>query len=408
MGFYCRAGFGRGRSMVGDVVARYILDGGVHRVEGWLGSGAITATLAINDWQSKQNVRGNVAEIGIHHGKYFLVLKNLCRPEEIAIAIDVFEDQHLNTDNSGYGDRQIFESNIVAHSDGRNIAIIKCDSKLLDADHIITAGKGGSVRLFSIDGSHTMEHTLSDLILAGRSLTPGGVIILDDLFNQHWPGVQEGFHHFMSKTRNEFAPIAIGDNKLYLCMCSDHDRLLQFFKNELRPFFTMYKDAVLWGTDVVLMSLQWPEDVFSRDLMFARNVFSFCSDLISSRCILRSGWSHPEVAGTWTIGDKAVVDLNLIDPPRSGVVMLQLNLTPFLHDQRTSRKIDVFINDNLVCSQQLTNPQGERMVTPIDAAILRQKTNLRIEVEHPEQPSQFNLSTDSRQIGVKVELIKLV
>src|SRR5450631_1695169 len=90
------ASFREDDSMAEDVAARYVLAGGVDTVHGWLGGGAITATLVIHDWQVRNNVQGNVAEIGIHHGKYFLVLKNLCRPEEIAIAIDVFEDQHLN------------------------------------------------------------------------------------------------------------------------------------------------------------------------------------------------------------------------------------------------------------------------------------------------------------------------
>ncbi len=394
--------------MTGDIAIQYILEGGVHTVEGWLDGGAITATLAIQNFQRKHNVIGNVAEIGIHHGKYFLVLKNLCRPDEIAIAIDVFEDQHLNTDNSGYGDRQIFVSNISAHSDRRNIEIIQCDSKLLDAERIILAGKGKKVRLFSIDGSHTMENTLSDLMLCGRVLTEGGVIVLDDFYNQEWPGVQEGFHHFMRKMHNEFAPIATGNNKLFICHRRNFGQLVQIFKDDLRPFALTYKNVVLWGNDAVSTSLKSPENVFSKDLTFPRNFFSFCKDVISHRCTLQSGWSDPELNGTWTIGEEAVVDLELIDPPRSGETMLHLNVIPFLHDQRTSRKIDVLINGSFIGSQQLMNTHEEQIVMPTDAAMLRQKTTLSIKIECPERPRQLNLSTDSRQIGIKVRSIKLV
>jgi cephalosporin hydroxylase len=402
------ASFREDDSMAEDVAARYVLAGGVDTVHGWLGGGAITATLVIHDWQVRNNVQGNVAEIGIHHGKYFLVLKNLCRPEEIAIAIDVFEDQHLNTDNSGRGDRQIFESNISAHSDGINIEIIQGDSKFLDPERIIAAGKDRRVRLFSVDGSHTMEHTFSDLVLAGSCLTEGGVLVLDDFYSQYWPGVQEGFHYFMSKMGDQFAPIAIGDNKLYICLRRDHDRLLHVFKNELQPFYFMHKNVVLWNTDVVSMSVKSPENIFSRDLKFERNVFFFSRDQISSRCILRSGWSFLEVEGTWTIGETAVVEMQLINPPRSGEVMLQLNLVPFLHDRRTSRKIDVFVNDVFVGSRQLGTARIERIGMPIDAGMLGPTTTVRIDVECPEQPSKFSLSPDARQLGVKVVSIKFV
>ena len=65
--------------MDGDSAAQYILSGGVHAVEGWLAGGAITATLFLNDWQRQHDVRGGVAEIGVHQGKFFLVLKGSLR-----------------------------------------------------------------------------------------------------------------------------------------------------------------------------------------------------------------------------------------------------------------------------------------------------------------------------------------
>lgn len=393
--------------MTKDFAREYILDGGVEAVQGWLGDGAITATLAIHNWQISNNVQGDVAEIGIHHGKFFLVLKNLCRPGETAIAIDVFEDQHLNPDRSGSGNREVFENNIAIYSDGANIDIIKGDSKLLGPDRILAACKNSGVRLFSVDGSHTMEYTLSDLTLAAKSLADGGVIILDDFYSQYWPGVQEGLHHFMSAMGRQFSPIAIGENKLFICKSRDHSKILRFFRGGLLQFFSEYKDAGPWGADAVSMVLPGPREIFSENLSFARNVFSLCGEAVSPRCILQSGWSHREENGTWTIGERAVLSLQLIDPPRSGEVMLQLSLIPFLHDQRKSRNIDVFIDETLVGRRRLTNESDKRVVMPVNAAILHELITLSIVVECPERPDQFIASEDAREVGVKVDLISL-
>ncbi len=288
--------------------AKYILDGGVDAVDGWLGGGAITATLAINDWQRRHDVSGNVAEIGIHHGKFFLVLKNLCRDDECSIAVDVFDDQELNVDRSGRGDRAIFESNLAAHSDGKNVEIIQGDSKLLTPDRILEAGRDKQIRLFSVDGSHTTEYTLSDLLLASDVLDDNGVIALDDFYSQYWPGVQEGFHHFMSKMSPEFKALAIGNNKLFICKRAAHSELLKIFKESLYPYYLDYKDVTVWGSDAVSMALPEPKAVFSSDLLLPTNVFALSAGRCSPRCDLRHGWSHFEADGTWTIGKQASVD----------------------------------------------------------------------------------------------------
>ncbi len=392
--------------MTGGSAAQYILHGGVRRVRGWLASGAVTATLFLNDWQRRSGIRGNVAEIGIHHGKFFLVLKNLCESDEIAIAIDVFEDQSLNVDQSGRGDKAVFESNIFGYSDGKNIKIIQGDSKLISPEQILAAGGGRPIRIFSIDGSHTMEHTLSDLKLAGKILADGGVMVLDDLYSQDWPGVQEGFHHFMSEAGYAFAPLALGDNKLFLCKRSDHRDMLPVFKEELRPYYLAYKDVVLWGADAVSMSLQPPEDVFTEDLKPAQNVFFLCKETLSARCSLLSGWSYSESNGTWTVGERALIEMRLIAPPVTGEAQLQMELVPLLHSRRSSRKLSVFVNDSFVGGRELNNVLPEKIEFAIDAAMLRETTTVALEVESPEKPSEVGLNDDQRPLGIKVRSIK--
>src|ERR1700745_1104628 len=93
-------------------IARYVLQDKLHRtVLGWLNEGAISAVVAFAKWQEENKVLGDVAEMGVHHGKLFILLANLRRRHERAFAIDVFDDQHLNADKSGCGDLSKFMEN---------------------------------------------------------------------------------------------------------------------------------------------------------------------------------------------------------------------------------------------------------------------------------------------------------
>lgn len=145
-------------------LAAYAL-GGVNEVEGWLHNGAITSTVLLSRAQRDRGIRGDVGEIGIHHGKYFLLLCQMCQGDEVAIGIDVFGDQHLNTDRSGKGNRLIFESNIAKILNDRDhLTILQADSLSLTGETLGTY-TNKQFRMFSIDGGHTVAHVLNDLTL---------------------------------------------------------------------------------------------------------------------------------------------------------------------------------------------------------------------------------------------------
>jgi hypothetical protein len=146
--------------------------------------------------------RGNAAEIGVHHGKLCILLSLLC---DHVYAVDVF-DPALNRDSSGDGDRAIFERNMGRY--GGACTIIQSDSALLTPDRL------PPIRLFSVDGSHTADMTESDLRLAAAALEPGGVVILDDYFNEHWPDVSIGANRVIAD--GALVPFAIAPGKLLL------------------------------------------------------------------------------------------------------------------------------------------------------------------------------------------------
>lgn len=182
-----------------------------HRgVQGYTESSAIGLLHAVDDYQRASGINGPIAEIGVHHGQLFIAMKLLQRPGEAAIAIDLFEDQDANIDNSGEGDRGAFLRHLDRWADRDGLIVHQGDStEIVPGDIPALSG----VRLFSVDGGHTQEIVLSDMRLAEKSLVDGGVVIADDVFNQQWPGVCVGTVHYLEQG-GALVPFYIGYNKV--------------------------------------------------------------------------------------------------------------------------------------------------------------------------------------------------
>src|ERR1700730_388330 len=196
---------------------RRYLKHGHKTVEGWMSPAAAKMITTLSAVQEAQRMRGNVAEIGIHHGKLFILLYLLTRDDERAIAIDLFADQTRNIDRSGAGDLDKFRANLARHADTdmRRLVVHEGDSNALDGAALKRLA-GGAYRLISIDGGHTAETTAHDVAIAAEALAPGGVIILDDCFNEMWPGVSEGVHRYFREPRG-ILPFATGAGRILFC-----------------------------------------------------------------------------------------------------------------------------------------------------------------------------------------------
>lgn len=148
----------------------------------------LRAIAALDAAQDIRGVRGPVMEIGVHEGRLFLGLHHLQRDGERGIAIDVFGDQHLNRDGSGRGDAERFASNLERWGRPSEVRVLQRDSTTVRPDDVLEIA-GGRPRLLSIDGGHDEEVVASDLRLAEAVIASGGVVIVDDVFNERWPGV---------------------------------------------------------------------------------------------------------------------------------------------------------------------------------------------------------------------------
>lgn len=178
-------------------------------VEGWFFPIDAFLFAIVDEIQKREGIRGNLFEIGVHHGKTALFLSRMSEPGELLGVCDVFEQQELNRDHSGEGSRELFLRYMRELGGREDVRIFaKLSSALTGED--TTA----QCRFVHIDGGHRPEDVINDLQVAGRALLPDGVVAVDDVFNPSWPGVSEGFYEFLRG--GLFVPLAIGGNKVLL------------------------------------------------------------------------------------------------------------------------------------------------------------------------------------------------
>lgn len=193
---------------------RYIRKGS-KQVNGWLSSLDQQIILAIAKSQTERQIEGGIGEIGVYHGRLFIILYLLLHAGDKAFCVDVFGEFEQSEAHDVRGDEQLFLDNLRKYAGSPDrLNVIRKRSEDVAADEIMNAV--GPVRLFSIDGGHSAETTENDLNIANSCLSEDGVIALDDFHNRNFPGVAHGFHNFFA-LKPDLAPFAIGSAKLYLC-----------------------------------------------------------------------------------------------------------------------------------------------------------------------------------------------
>lgn len=228
----------------------YCLDSSFfNHVEGWIDGNIATNVLnAIDSFQEKNNIHGAVMEIGVHHGKFFIPIHNKLRSTECSYAVDLFEMQNFNIDSSGRGNLQIFQSNLEKYAKNpEKCIIVQVDSTAWDYSDIRRHREhvNQKLRIISIDGSHTMSATVIDLIECEKVLVAGGIIIVDDYNNVHWPEVACGVSKFYLHHTPRVAPFFLGLNKIMFCHTTWHKMYLDFMndltsKNSTRKLVVMH------------------------------------------------------------------------------------------------------------------------------------------------------------------------
>lgn len=182
-------------------------------IDGWFMPEAAVLFLICNQLIAEQGIVGDVLEIGVHHGLSAIITASLRGPRNRFYAVDLFEDfQSLNSSGSGRGAKATFLDNMSAFFVDLDFMeiIVSPSSQLSPRDLKSTFS------FCHVDGGHSAAETYQDIALSHRLLLPGGLIALDDYFNQQWPGVAEGAIRYTLDHPSHFIPVAVGFNKVVL------------------------------------------------------------------------------------------------------------------------------------------------------------------------------------------------
>ena len=278
---------------------------GRHAIEGWLQEDALLLTLALHRGQRAAGIAGGVAEIGVHHGKFFVALALLCEGEERALAVDVFSDQHLNPGGSGRGDRALFGANLARWGVSGRAVVRQQDSLTLAPAEVRGALGGAGARLFSVDGSHSLRHAAHDLRVAAASLAPGGVVLLDDFLHAGWLGVTEAAVLMLhGEAPPPLAPLAICGGKLAMVAPADHAAWMERLANGLLPMAREAERVRFGGFECWRLWLRSGEGGWA---LWGHPPLAGL-DLAGPAPrggTLGEGWSFAEDWGRWTVAERA-------------------------------------------------------------------------------------------------------
>jgi hypothetical protein len=124
------------------------------------------------------------------------------------------------------------------------------------------------------------------------------------------------------------------------------------------------------------------------------------------------GWSIPEEAGTWTVGDTADLVFELT-PPAGGApdgYVCTVESTPFLMPPDHCRQeATVRINDaevgTFAFEHGVANPPASSFVVPRDVVESTTPARLELVVRTPMSPASLGVNRDGRRLGLKVRSV---
>lgn len=232
-----------------ELLRRY-LQNGHKEVVGWFYPGAMLLMFHLDAFQKSKNISGDFCEIGVWQGKSLIMLSLMMRETERTFGFDLFPE-------SLEAEEDKVRSNLEKHvQDISRISVIKMDSRELTVEHLRELSPSG-FRMFSVDGSHTEEIVYNDLMLACESLSPGGILLIDDYFNKNFPGVSVGTNRlFFTSSPVNVAPFAIAGNKIFLATKPHHLGYRQFVKQRSDPKLIERVDH-MFSEEVIIYKAHW-------------------------------------------------------------------------------------------------------------------------------------------------------
>lgn len=162
-----------------DVFAR------IRSIPGWFNVDDCAHFHLVLSMQTTMGVTGDLFEIGSYHGRSTAAMASRLAPGERLVVCDAFEadtsDRYANPPSPEALLRNVCDVN--PGLDPSHIEIHACLSTELE----IPAER--RFRFAHVDGGHSHELALGDLVLVAPHVLPHGVIAVDDHDHPGWPGV---------------------------------------------------------------------------------------------------------------------------------------------------------------------------------------------------------------------------
>ena len=235
-----------------DALDHYI-DRQIEAVAGYFGHVEWAAIDAIGRWQVEAGIKGNLAEIGVHHGKLYFILALLRQAGERALAIDLFKDDGLNTGIHAGRDKAFFDNRDKLGIDLDEEEIWTVDTLTLTPEAL--HARIGDVRLFSVDGGHAYANVVHDMRLAEAVLADDGVMIIHDFFGIGWPDVSVAAIHMLTEMKDRLQPFLITQYKLFVARPAAVERYRAMLAANPRLATAQMSDRAMFDNPITLLNL---------------------------------------------------------------------------------------------------------------------------------------------------------
>ena len=177
---------------------------GVESVEGWFYPVDQRLFVAIDDVQREAQTSGDLLEVGAYLGRSAILLGFMRRNEEQVAVCDTFGGGDPLDPYPDLTEAKFRENWGRFHASPPRVLHGMSDVAL---DQVADS----SCRFVHVDGSHQYDAVCTDIQSAKRVLVPGGVVVFDDVFSSHTPGVPAAV---WAAVADGMRPLAIS-NKLY-------------------------------------------------------------------------------------------------------------------------------------------------------------------------------------------------
>jgi cephalosporin hydroxylase len=179
-------------------------------IKGWFYPLDMVLFCFADQLQKQAGIRGDIFELGVHHGKSLVLLSLLSRRDEMLYAMDLYREDFLQQTQNNM-------ERFGQHQDAGTVEYIVGDSSAMTIDELMQRIQR-PLRLLHIDAGHEYHEVLQSLYLLAPFVSSQGIIIMDDYHDREFPGIDAAIYDFARmREPRRFVPFLCGGNKLYLC-----------------------------------------------------------------------------------------------------------------------------------------------------------------------------------------------